>query len=109
MIGGMNRRIYLRFYGATQSPGGGPVSDLTTEYEQWAKVEDRTGQQFLNEKQGLYRYDTKITFRAYPSRVITSSFLIGYLDDEYRIEALTKKSEGKHFYWEARCSKITNV
>lgn len=109
MIGQMNRRIKLRRYTSTQAPGGGATAVLEDEYEQWAQVQQYAGNPFANEQQGLYNYDKKFTFRAYPSRAITAKFLIDYDGQEYAINELQKKEEGKLFYWVARCTKVDNV
>jgi len=109
MIGQMNRKIILRSYTHGQTAGGGATKVLDDEFEQWAKAEDRSGRPFTSEGQGLYNYDMKFTFRAYPSREITSQFYIEYEGKNYKIEDLIKQQEGKNFYWIARCSKVDNV
>lgn len=108
MIGEMNRKIFLKSYTTTKTAGGGPIKTIANNYNQWAQVEDRSGRQFTGEAQGLYNYDYKITFRAYPTRVITSQFYIEYEGKLNKIEELVKTSEGKVFYWVARCSKVDN-
>lgn len=108
MIGKMNRQIRLKSYTTTQTDGGGIDSVLADNFLQWAFCEDRSGRQFTSEGQGLYEHDLKVTFRAYPSRTITSQFYIEYEGELYKIQSLTKDKEGSVFYWVARCSKVGN-
>lgn len=109
MIGTMNRKIFIKSYTTTKTAGGGPTKTLVNNYEQWALVEDRSGRPFTGQDQALYSYDYKITFRAYPSRNITSQYYIEYEGKLNKIEELVKTREGKVFYWVARCSKVDNV
>lgn len=108
-IGKMNQKITLKSYTYGKTAGGGPTKTTEHEYEQWAEASDRSGRPFTSEGQGLYSYDMRFKFRSYPSRAITSQFIIEYEGKDYKIENLTKEREGKVFYWIARCSKVDNV
>jgi len=108
MIGEMNRKILLKSYTTTKTAGGGQTKTEANSYEQWASATDKSASQFNSEGQGLYAYDMKFKFRAYPSRTITAQYYIEYESKLFKINSLVKEQEGKVFYWVARCTKIDN-
>lgn len=105
-IGEMNRRITLKSWTAVQDAGGGSSPVNVASYIVWAKVEARNGTPFINEKQQVWNYDYRITFRYEKSRIPKSNFTIDYDSKRLRINSISYENEGTRKWSVARCTTI---
>jgi len=90
------RRIKIIGYNlAGKNEYGSPVKGaIATQWDRWAKVEDRSGFQSTNEQQQTWSYDTKITVRHEPTQQIKSNMYVEYEGALYAIRDVQTKSEG---------------
>jgi len=88
----------------TQDAGSGNVKTIESNFFQWAKIENRTGGQILNQDQQQWQYDSKIIVRYNPAIVSTTTMV--YENARYTIQSLSIDSEGTKRFMILRCVKV---
>lgn len=104
-IGEYNRQVTVKRWGSVQNVGGGSAKVLLDSWTVWAKMEDRTGSLSNAEGQRQWSYDTVITIRLNPSKLLMSKDTIDYENYRYVINSLRTVKEGRKDLHEIRCSK----
>ena len=102
----MNRRILIMECKGLRNDQGGLDNTLIQSWAKWAKVEDRTGSNEVNQNQTQWQYDYKLTMRYYPSRQTKSNYLIAYEGMVLKIESISINNEGHKKTEVLRCSKV---
>lgn len=100
----LNRRITFEVWESQPSDAGGGYMDVIVDtFSQWAKVEDRTGNQFAAEATNIWNYNTKVTVRK--QRVLQSQYTFIYEGFRYKIESLSVSQEAYKEMYIIRASK----
>jgi SPP1 family predicted phage head-tail adaptor len=102
-IGSFNRRVIFENWAFTQDIGGGSPATIVQAAIVWAKVENRSGSQFVNQAQQQWQYDCKIVMR-YNEQIVSNTTIV-YNNARYTINSLEIDEEGPKRFMIARCSK----
>ena len=89
----LNRRITIKVYGFTKDAIGGVTQTVTSSYDVWAQVENRTGRALDFAQQPMAVYDYKITKRFEIGRETKATYTIEYEGKHLKIETVSFDDE----------------
>jgi SPP1 family predicted phage head-tail adaptor len=104
VIGDLRARVTIKVIGNSTDAGGGVSKSVSSSWEQWAKVEDRTGQVQFNNGQQQVSYDYKVTIRYYASKTVSTGNVITYNGKDMMINSVQRVNENNLNWLVLRCS-----
>lgn len=104
VIGDLKARVTFKVLTNSTDAGGGVSKSVSSSWEQWAKVEDRTGQAQFNNGQVQVAYDYKVTVRYYSSKTITTKNILTYNGKDMKINSVQRVNENNLDWLVLRCS-----
>ena len=104
VIGSLNTRVTVQTLTTTTDDGGGWSSSVSSSFQLWAKVENRTGAASYEQGQRQDNYDYKITVRYYPSQEVTTKNKILYGTKKLNINSVQIVNEGRADFYILNCS-----
>lgn len=90
-ISRLNLRVTIRQWNVLQDTGGGSYYELANSWTVWASKRNRTGNQFNNEAQQQWQYNTTFTIRYNPA--FKSNMTVDHGNERWLIESIEIDNE----------------
>lgn len=108
MVGQMNGRVTIQALSNSVDAGGGVSQTVSSSFDLWAYVENKTGQANYTDGQRVAGYDYKIKVRMYSSNPITTKNRVLYNSTNLIINSVQVVNENRQDFYILRCSVYGN-
>lgn len=103
-IGLMDRRPVFENWATEKDAAGGLKGYVSNSLQVWANIKDRSGSNFIQQAEMVWKYDARVVIRYNPS--VTSHTKMVYANNRYKIESLSIVGERTKRFMDMKVSMI---